>query len=74
MVIKVSLMTPRLRLCDVATMRVSDPDLFALHNPRLRRSPKLHPGLLRLSAMISQYFTPHVRETVISSKKHTRGR
>ena len=31
--------------------------LFGLHDQWLRRSPKLHPALLRLSAMISEYFT-----------------
>ena len=29
--------------------------LFVRENPRLRRSPKLQPALLRLSAIISQY-------------------
>jgi hypothetical protein len=30
--------------------------LFAPQNPRLTRSPQLQPALLRLSALISQYF------------------
>ena len=30
---------------------------FALQYPRLKRSPQLHPALLRLSAMMSQSFT-----------------
>jgi hypothetical protein len=31
--------------------------LFVPHNPSLQRSPKLEAAFLRLSAMISQYFT-----------------
>jgi hypothetical protein len=38
------------------TMRVSNPDRPRLTHPKLTQ-PQVHPALLRLSAMISQYFT-----------------
>jgi hypothetical protein len=38
-------------------MRVRNPDRSPLWNQPLRTQPQLHPALLSLLAMISQYFT-----------------
>jgi hypothetical protein len=48
---------PHNETLSVAAMRFRNPDPFAPLRPTAATQPKLQPALLRLSAMISQYFT-----------------